>query len=349
MPLATPARYAEMLDAAKAGGDAIPAVNVTSSTTLNAALLGFVTAGSDGVVQVSRGGGDFAAGPANNRVLGARALADYAAAVAEQVPILVVPHGDHCPPADLDSFLRPLLAESHERRRRGRPPLFLSQMFDGSSLPLDENLAIATPLLAQCAAAEVILEVEIGAVGGEEDGIRGDGSNGRLYSTPEGALEVIDALGSGERGRYLLSASFGNVHGHYQPGNVALRPSILGEIQRAVTGRHGARAAFDFVFHGGSGSTPDEIAEAVSYGVVKMNLDSDAQYAYTRAVADHIFVNYAGVVRADYDIGDKRAYDPRTWGRSAEQAMAARVVEACHQLGSAGRSLTDHAPRPRRA
>jgi fructose-bisphosphate aldolase, class II len=340
MPLATPAQYAEMLDAAKAGGYAIPAVNVTSSTTLNAAILGFVTAGSDGIVQLSRGGGDFAAGPATDRALGARALADYAAAVAGRVPILVVPHGDHCPPDDLDSFLRPLLAESRARRRRGGQPLLLSQMFDGSSLPLEENLAIAAPLLAECAAADVILEVEIGAVGGEEDGLRGDSSNGRLYSTPEEALAVIDALGSGEHGRYLLSATFGNVHGHYQPGDVALRPSILREIQQAVTSRHGERAAFDLVFHGGSGSAPNEIAEAVSYGVVKLNLDSDAQYAYTRAVADHMFLNYAGVVRADCSIGDKHAYDPRTWGRNAEQAMAARVVEACHQLGSAGRSLT---------
>jgi fructose-bisphosphate aldolase, class II len=340
MPLATPAQYAELLDAAKAGGYGIPAVNVTSSTTLNAAIGGFVTAGSDGILQVSRGGGSFAAGPAGDRVLGVRALADYAAAVAEQVPVLVVPHGDHCPPDDLDTFLRPLLAESRARRRRGGQPLLLSQMFDGSSLPLEENLAIAAPLLAECAAADVILEVEIGAVGGEEDDIRGDGSNARLYSTPEQALAVVDALGTGERGRYLLSATFGNVHGHYQPGEVDLRPSILGEIQRTVIARHGERAAFDLVFHGGSGSEPDEIAEAVGYGVVKMNLDSDAQYAYTRAVADHMFVNYAGVVRADCGIGDKHAYDPRTWSRNAEQAMAARVVEACRQLGSAGRSLT---------
>jgi fructose-bisphosphate aldolase class II len=339
MPLATPSQYAEILDAAKAGGYAIPSVNVTSSTTLNAAIQGFVTAGSDGIVQVSRGGGDFAAGPAKNRALGVRALADYAAAVAEQVPILVVPHGDHCPPEDLDNFLRPLLAESRERRRRGGRPVLLSQMFDGSSLPLDENLAIAAPLLEQCAAADVILELEIGAVGGEEDGIRGDEANGRLYSTPEQALAVVDALGSGERGRYLLSATFGNVHGHYRPGRVALRPSILGDIQQAVTARHGEQAAFDLVFHGGSGSTPKEIAEAVSHGVVKMNLDTDAQYAYTRAVADHMFVNYAGVVKADCDIGDKHAYDPRTWSRRGEQAMAERVVVACHHLRSAGRSL----------
>jgi fructose-bisphosphate aldolase, class II len=349
MPLATSAQYAEMLDAAKAGGYAFPAVNVSSSTTLNAAILGFVAAGSDGIVQVSRGGGEFAAGPAMDRALGARALADYAAAVAEQVPILVVPHGDHCPPEDLDNFLRPLLAESRARHLRGGQPLLLSQMFDGSSLPLEENLAIAASLLAECAAADVILEVEIGAVGGEEDGIRDDESNGRLYSTPEEALAVVDALGSGERGRYLLSATFGNVHGHYQPGKVALRPSILGEIQRTVIAHHGERAAFDLVFHGGSGSTPEQIAEAVSHGVVKMNLDTDAQYAYTRTVADHMFLNYAGVVRADCSIGDKHAYDPRTWGRSAEQMMAARVVMACHHLGSAGRSLTDRAPQPRRA
>jgi fructose-bisphosphate aldolase, class II len=252
MPVATPAQYAQLLDAAKAGGYAIPAVNVTSSTTLNAAILGFVTAGSDGIVQLSRGGGDFASGPAKDRVLGAQALADYASAVAEQIRILVVPHGDHCPPDDLDSFLRPLLAETRARRRRGGQPVLLSQMFDGSSLPLEENLAIAAPLLAECAAADVILEVEIGAVGGEEDGLRGDSSNGRLYSTPEEALAVIEALGSGERGRYLLSATFGNVHGHYQPGDVALRPSILGDIQQAVTARHGERAAFDLVFHGGT-------------------------------------------------------------------------------------------------
>jgi len=340
MPLATPAQYAEMLDAAKAGGYAFPAVNVTSSSTLNAAILGFVTAGSDGIVQISRGGGDFAAGPSEDRPLGVRALADYAAAVAGEVPILVAPHGDHCPPEDLDTFLRPILAESRARCRRGGQPVLLSQMFDGSSLPLEENLAIAAPLLAECAAANVILEVEIGAVGGEEDGIRGDDSDERLYSTPEEALAVVDALGSGERGRYLLSATFGNVHGHYRPGKVALRPSILGEIQQAVTARHGERAAFDLVFHGGSGSTAAEIAEAVGHGVVKMNLDTDAQYAYTRAVADHMFVNYAGVVKADCDIGDKRAYDPRTWGRKAEQAMAERVVVACHHLGSAGRSLT---------
>jgi fructose-bisphosphate aldolase class II len=194
----------------------------------------------------------------------------------------------------------------------------------------------------------VILEIEIGAVGGEEDGIHGDESSGRLYSTPEEALAVVDALGSGEHGRYLLSATFGNVHGHYRPGKVALRPSILGGIQQAVTARHGERAAFDLVFHGGSGSTPDEIAEAVSHGVVKMNLDTDAQYAYTRAVADHMFVNYAGVVKANCDIGDKHAYDPRTWGRRGEQAMAERVVEACRQLGSAGRTLTGRVPRPQR-
>jgi fructose-bisphosphate aldolase class II len=338
MPLATPAQYAEVLDAAKAGGYAIPAVNVTSSTTLNAAILGFVTAGSDGILQVSRGGGQFAAGPAGDRALGAQALAEYAAAIARQVPILVAPHTDHCPPEDLDGFLRPLLAGSRERRRQGTQPLFLSQMFDGSSLPLEENLAIAAPLLAECAEAGVILEVEIGAVGGEEDDVRADDAD-HLYSTPEEALAVVEALGSGEHGRYLLSATFGNAHGNHQPGVVDLRPSVLGEIQRTVIARYGERAAFDLVFHGGSGSTADEIAEAVSYGIVKMNLDSDAQYHYTRAVADHMFVNYAGVLRADCGMGDKQAYDPRTWGRSAEQMMAARVVVACHQLGSAGRSL----------
>ena len=338
MPIATTAQYAAMLDGAASGRFAFPGVNVSSSQTLNAALRGFADAGSDGIVQVSTGGSEYLSGPAGDMVAGARAFQAFARMVAERCPVLVALHTDHCPPDKLDGYLRPLLAESVERHRSGEEPLFHSQMFDGSSLPLEENLRIAADLLEQCAGANVVLEVECGVVGGEEDGLRADGPRERLYTTTEDLLRVAEVLGTGERGRYLLAATFGNVHGVYQPGSVELRPEILADGQRALAAAHpGAR--FDYVFHGRSGSRPDEIREAVSYGVVKMNVDTDMQYAFTRAAAGHMFVHYDGVLKVDGGVGQKQAYDPRSWGREAETAMAAEVAEACRRLGSAGRSL----------
>ncbi len=252
--------------------------------------------------------------------------------------MLVALHTDHCPPDKLGAFLRPLLGESLERRGRGEEPLFHSQMFDGSTLSLEENLEIASELLDRCARADVILEIECGVVGGEEDGMRAEGPRERLYTTTEDLLRVAEVLGTSERGRYLLAATFGNVHGVYAPGNVKLRPKVLAEGQEALAGaRPGAR--FRYVFHGGSGSAPEEVREAVSYGVVKMNIDTDTQYTFTRAVADHMFAHYDGVLKVDGGVGQKKAYDPRSWGRQAEAAMAARVSEACRQLGSAGRGL----------
>ncbi|HEX5192029.1 MAG TPA: class II fructose-bisphosphate aldolase [Solirubrobacteraceae bacterium] len=339
MPLATAEQYAAMLDAAASGGFAFAGVNVSSSLTLNAALRGFADAGADGIVQVSTGGGAFLSGASrNDMVAGARALAAFAEVVAENCPVLVALHTDHCPPDKLDDFLRPLLAESLARRQRGEQPLFHSQMFDGSTLPLEQNLELASVLLDQCARADVVLEIECGVVGGEEDGMRTDGLPERLYTTTEDLLRVVEVLGSGEHRRYLLAATFGNVHGVYQPGNVKLRPKVLADGQKALAAASpGAR--FRYVFHGGSGSDPAEIREAVSYGVVKMNIDSDTQYAFTRAVAGHMFVEYDGVLKIDAGVGRKQAYDPRAWGRGAEAAMAARVAQACEQLGSAGRSL----------
>jgi fructose-bisphosphate aldolase class II len=339
MPLATPLQYRAMLDGAKAGGFAFPAVNVSSSGTLNAALRGFAEAESDGIVQVTTGGAEFASGIAKDMALGAKALALHAHVVAARHPTLIALHTDHCPPDKLDAFLLPLLRESAERRARGELPLFHSHMFDGSSIPLEENLRVAGGLLDECAAADVILEIEVGVVGGEEDGVSGeDAAEEQLYSTPDDALAVAEALGLGERGRYLVAATFGNIHGVYAPVNTRLRPEILGELRDAIAERYGPDAPFDFVFHGGSGSTDEQIAEAVGYGVVKMNVDTDMQYAYTRAVADHVFRTYDGVLKVDGELGDKKAYDPRAWGREAEASMAARVVEACRQLGSAGRA-----------
>jgi fructose-bisphosphate aldolase class II len=330
-----------MLDRAKRERFAYPAINVTSSETLNAALHGFAEAQSDGIVQITTGGAGFASGiGVQDMALGARAIAEFAHRVADRYDVFVALHTDHCPADKLDRFVRPLLGESRARRERGEMPLFGSHMFDGSALPPDQNLDIASELLAHCAELDVILEIEIGVVGGEEDGISGEGvANARLYSTPQDMLTVAERLGTGERGRYLLAATFGNVHGVYQPGHVQLRPSILREGQQELRARYGPDASFDFVFHGGSGSPLEDIHEAVKYGVVKMNVDTDTQYAFTRPIADHMFTHYGGVLKVDGGVGDKQTYDPRSYPKMAEASMAKRVVLACQDLGSAGKTL----------
>jgi len=222
---------------------------------------------------------------------------------------------------------------------RGEEPLFQSHMWDGSAVPLAENLQIATELLQACAAAHTVMEMEIGVVGGEEDGVVGE-INEKLYTTPEDALATVEAVGLGERGRYILAATFGNVHGVYKPGHVKLRPSVLRDIQEAVGAKFGKDKPFDLVFHGGSGSALEEIREAIGYGVVKMNVDTDAQYSFTRPVAGHMFANYDGVLKVDGDVGNKKAYDPRSWGKAAEAGMTARVQEACEDLLSAGHHIS---------
>ena len=336
MPIATPEIYAQMLDAAKQRGFAYPAINVTSSQTLNAALRGFADAGSDGIVQVSTGGAEYLSGSSvKDMVTGAAALAEFAHVVAEKYPVYIALHTDHCPKDKLDGYMRPLVELSAQRVARGQRPLFQSHMWDGSAVPLDENLRIAAELLAACAAAHIVMEMEIGVVGGEEDGVVGE-MNEKLYTTPADALATAEAVGLGERGRYLLAATFGNVHGVYKPGHVKLRPAVLKEIQEAVGAKYGKDKPFNLVFHGGSGSALEEIREAISYGVVKMNVDTDAQYAFTRPVAGHMFANYDGVLKIDGEVGNKKAYDPRAWGKEAEAGMAARVVEACQNLRSAG-------------
>ncbi|SHG26384.1 fructose-bisphosphate aldolase [Jatrophihabitans endophyticus] len=342
MPIATPESYADMLDRAKAGGFAYPAINCTSSETINAALKGFADAGSDGIIQFSTGGAEFGSGLAvKEMVTGAVALAEFAHVVAAKYDVQVALHTDHCPKDKLDAYVRPLLAVSQERVDRGEAPLFQSHMWDGSAIELEENLDIAADLLARAARAHIVLELEIGVVGGEEDGVHGGGPNNeKLYTTPGDALLTAEKLGTGERGRYLLAATFGNVHGVYKPGNVKLRPAILKELQDEVGGTVGRGAPFDLVFHGGSGSTLDEIREAVSYGVVKMNVDTDTQYAFTREIAGHMFTNYDGVLKVDGEVGNKKAYDPRSYLKLAESGMAQRVVEACEALQSAGTSAT---------
>jgi fructose-bisphosphate aldolase class II len=343
VPIATPEKYAEMLDAAKAGAFAYPAINVSSSQTLNAALKGFADAGSDGIIQVSTGGAEYLSGPSvKNMVSGSVAFASYAAEVAKNYPVNIALHTDHCPKEKLDGFVRPLLELSAERVARGEAPLFQSHMWDGSAVPLEENLHIAEELLDRCIKANVILEIEVGVVGGEEDGVVG-AMDEKLYSTPDDAVATARALGYGERGYYLTALTFGNVHGVYKPGNVKLRPEVLKEAQEAVVKEFGLEPGskpFHLVFHGGSGSTAEEIGAAVDYGVVKMNVDTDTQYAFTRPVAAHMLTNYDGVLKVDGEVGNKKAYDPRAWGKAAEAGMAARVVEACENLRCAGKSVS---------
>jgi fructose-bisphosphate aldolase, class II len=339
MPIATPEIYAQMLDRAKQHGFAYPAINVTSTQTLNAAMRGFASAESDGIVQISTGGAEYLSGSVKDMVTGASALAEFAQTVAAKIPVQIALHTDHCPKDKLDGYMRPLVKISAERVARGEDPLFQSHMWDGSAVPLPENLDIAADLLDQCAKAHIIMEMEIGVVGGEEDGIVGE-MNEKLYTTPEDALAVAEKLGLGERGRYILAATFGNVHGVYKPGHVKLRPPVLKEIQDAVAAKYGKEKPFDLVFHGGSGSALEEIREAIGYGVVKMNVDTDTQYAFTRPVATHMFTKYDGVLKVDGDVGRKKEYDPRAWGKAGEQGMADRVVHACEDLLSAGHRLT---------
>ena len=340
MPIATPDQYAEMLDKAKAGGFAYPAFNVSSSQTINSVLQGLTEASSDGIIQVTTGGADYFAGQTvKARATGALAFARFATEVAKNYPITVALHTDHCPKGALDDFVLPLIAASEEEVRAGRNPIFQSHMWDGSAVPLNENLEIAQEMIKRTKAINAILEVEIGVVGGEEDGVQHEGSNEALYTTLADVEKAVEALGLGENGRYMAALTYGNVHGVYKPGNVKLRPELLKEIQDGLAAKYGTGPKpLDLVFHGGSGSTDAEIAEAVRNGVVKMNIDTDTQYAFTRSIAGYMFENYDGVLKVDGEVGNKKAYDPRAWGKVAETGMAARVVEATQQLGSAGHS-----------
>ena len=340
MAIATPEVYAEMLQTAKEKGFAYPAVNVTSSQTLNAAIRGFAEAGSDGIIQASTGGAAYWSGASKkDMVVGSLAFAAYAREVAKQYDVNIALHTDHCPKDKLEGFVLPLLAESEKAVARGEDPIFNSHMWDGSAIDLDENLKLAAELIERTSKAKLVLEVEIGAVGGEEDGVEG-AIDDSLYTTVADAIKTVEAIGLGEKGTYMAALTFGNVHGVYKPGNVHLRPELLKEIQTEVGAKYGkGDKPFYLVFHGGSGSTEQEIADAVSYGVIKMNIDTDTQYAFTRPVAGHMFSNYDGVLKVDGEVGNKKTYDPRVWGAAAEAGMAARVVEACQQLGSVGTSI----------
>jgi fructose-bisphosphate aldolase, class II len=340
MPIVNYDKYVKMLDKAHKEGYAYPAINVTTTDTMNAAIEGFAQAKSDGIIQVSTGGGAHASGNLKDGVLGAISLADHAHRVAAKYDVNIALHTDHCQAGKIDSFLKPLIEETARRRKAGQPNLFNSHMFDGSELPLDENMKLAVDLMKLCQDNEIILEVEAGVVGGEEDGVNTENvDKEKLYTTPGDMLAVYEALSSVEGARYMFAATFGNVHGVYKPGNVVLKPKILKEGQDAVMEKYGKEARFWLVFHGGSGSSLEDIHETLDYGVIKMNVDTDTQYAFSRAVVDHMFKNYDGMLKIDGEVGNKKMYDPRAWLKLARAGMANRIVEACDALKSSGKTM----------
>ncbi len=341
MSVATYSIYRKMLENAYKNHYAFPAINVFSLESANAALMGFAEAKSDGIIQVSTGGAEHASGQnVKDMVLGAISLAEHVHRLAEKYNIYVALHTDHCQADKVDKFLMPLVAESERRVAEGKNTLFQSHMFDGSALPHAENVKMAKEILTRCAKSNIILEVEAGVVGGEEDGVNTeDTPSEKLYTTPEDMLMVYDALNGVANSTYTLAATFGNVHGVYKPGNVKLNPKILKEGQDYLVQQKGAGEHYYLVFHGGSGSTKEEIAETLKYGVIKMNIDTDTQYAYSRPIADHVMKNYDGILKVDGEVGVKKVYDPRSYLKKAEKGMAQRIIEACNDLNSTGKTI----------
>jgi len=339
MPVATPAQYAAMLDAAQKGGYAYPAINVTSLATANGALRAFAEAKSDGIIQVSTGGGQFASGTSvNDAAFGAIVLAEAIHLLAEKYDVLIGLHTDHCHPEKVDSFLRPLLDASRKRIADGKGPLFQSHMFDGSVVELDENMEISAKLLKECAELNIILEIEAGCVGGEEDGHDTSGLPAeKLYTSPEDMMQVYETLKP--LGRFMFAATFGNVHGAYKPGSVKLKPTILRDGQKVVMDKYGADAEMDLVFHGGSGSDLSDIRETLGYGVVKMNIDTDTQYAFSRPIVTHMAENIEGMLKIDGEVGNKKAYDPRSYLKKAEVSLCERMKLACDDLQSTNQTI----------
>ena len=339
MPVASPDQYLEMLDRAKKQGFAYPAINVSSSQTLNAALAGLAEAGSDGIIQVTTGGGDYWSGPTiKNMASGAAAMAAFAREVAKNYGITIALHTDHCAKDQLDKLVRPLIAISQERVKAGQDPLFNSHMWDGSAVPMAENLQIAQEMLKLTNGIGAVLEIEVGVVGGEEDGVEG-GMGEHLYTTPEDGLLTAEALGLGENGRYMAALTFGNVHGVYKPGNVKLRPELLKQIQDEVGAKYGKQMPFDLVFHGGSGSTEQEISDAVKYGVIKMNIDTDMQWAFWEGVLKYYQKNeaYLQAQLGNPDGADKpnkKYYDPRKWLRDGELTFIKRLEQSFADLNN---------------
>ncbi|TLP46933.1 MULTISPECIES: class II fructose-bisphosphate aldolase [Cohaesibacter] len=342
--------YLQLLEACKEGGYALPAVNVTGTNSLNAVLEAAAKAKSDIIVQMSNGGAQFYAGQGapdamRARVLGSVSIAQHVHLLAEEYGICVVLHTDHCN-RKLLPWVDGLLDHGEKHFAATGRPLYTSHMIDLSEESLEDNVGTCADYLKRMAPMGMSLEIELGVTGGEEDGIgkeleEGDAENPNLYTQPEDVLYAYDELS--KIGHFTVAASFGNVHGVYAPGNVKLRPEILKHSQALVSKeRGGGEKPLSLVFHGGSGSSKEQIAEAVSYGVFKMNLDTDIQFAYAEAVAakvDEKPIAFKHQVDPEDATPYKKYYDPRKWLRAGELGMVARVEEAMQDLGSAGRSV----------
>jgi fructose-bisphosphate aldolase class II len=342
-------RYRDFVAAAKDGGYAIPAVNVTSSSTLNSALEAAATTRSDIIIQLSNGGAAFYAGKGmphefQAKVLGAVSAARHIHMLAEHYGICVVVHTDHAN-RKLIPWVEALVEQGEAFYRETGGALYSSHMLDLSADDIDFNLSESARLLDRMAKIDMSIEIELGVTGGEEDGVGSDldesADNSKLYTQPEDVLQAYERLGP--LGHFSVAASFGNVHGVYKPGNVKLRPEILKNSQALVRERNGtAENPLNLVFHGGSGSEKDKIREAVSYGVFKMNIDTDTQFAYSAPLKKYVEENVkAFEYQIDPDDGTpyKKLYDPRKWTRACEASMAQRLTEAFEDLGSLGKSI----------
>lgn len=338
--------YQAMIAAAKEGGYAYPAVNVTNSNTANAVMEAAARAKSDVIIQLSNGGAQFFAGQGlpdafTAKVLGAVSAARHISLLAEHYGVCVAIHTDHANKG-LIPWVEALIGWSEKHFEETGRPLFSSHMLDLSEEELEFNLSECARVLERMAKMDMSLEIELGVTGGEEDGVGSDDvDNARLYTQPEEVLQAYERLTP--IGHFSVAASFGNVHGVYKPGNVKLRPEILKNSQELIQQRHNTgKNPLNLVFHGGSGSEKEKIHEAVSYGVFKMNIDTDTQFAFSRPIGEFVMQNpRAFQYQIDPDDGTpyKKLYDPRKYLRKAEEGMVERLQEAFEDLGSKGRSI----------
>ena len=342
-------RYLAVVEAAKQGGYALPAVNVVGTNSINSVLEAAAQAKSDVIVQLSNGGAQFFAGKGypdafEAKVLGAVSAAQHVHLMAERYGVCVILHTDHAN-MGLVPWVEEMITHSERHYELTGRPLFSSHMLDLSEESLETNIAVCAKMLTRMAAIDMSIEIELGVTGGEEDGVGHEleegADNAHLYTQPDDVLYAYDILNP--IGHFSVAASFGNVHGVYKPGNVQLRPEILKNSQALIEQRHSTdKNPLDLVFHGGSGSEKSKIAEAVGYGVFKMNIDTDTQFAFATAVGDYVG---ASPVAFEHQIDPndgtpyKKVYDPRKWLRAAEQSMGARLQEAFVDLGSVGRSV----------
>ena len=341
--------YRVLVDAAKSGGYALPAVNVVGTNTINSVMEAASKANSDIIIQLSNSGAAFYAGAGmadgfQAKVMGAVAAARHAHLLAEYYGICVVMHTDHAN-RSLIPWVEAMLDEGEKFYEETGKPLYSSHMLDLSEEEIDFNLSECARVLERMAKIDMSLEIELGVTGGEEDGVGGEfdesADNSRLYTQPADVLQAYELLNP--IGHFSVAASFGNVHGVYKPGNVKLRPEILKNSQDLVQSTHGTGPnPLHLVFHGGSGSEKSKIHEAVGYGVFKMNIDTDTQFAFSEKIGEFVEANpKAFKYQIDPEDGTpyKKLYDPRKYLRLGEQGIVERLQEACEDLGSKGKSI----------